>query len=52
MLCVNIPSDWRRAVEMLYVGLSRATDRLIVIGDPAGIRANGGDGVAKRLGIG
>lgn len=33
------------------VGLSRATDRLVV-GDPAVLRAVGGDAVARHLGLG
>ncbi len=40
-----------RARERLYVGLSRATDRLVVVGDPAVVRAIGGDTVADRLGL-
>jgi ATP-dependent exoDNAse (exonuclease V) alpha subunit len=34
---------------MLYVGLSRARDLLIVCGDLEVIREVGGDGVANRL---
>ena len=51
VLCVNIRADWDRAAEMLYVGLSRATDRLVVVGDPEVVRAVGGDEVARRLGL-
>ncbi|MEL4503576.1 NERD domain-containing protein [Luteococcus sp. H138] len=51
VLCVNLDAGRERAAEMLYVGLSRATDRLIVVGDPAEVRAMGGDEVARRLGI-
>jgi len=40
-----------RAREKLYVGLSRARDLLVVVGDPELIRAKGGEGVARRLGI-
>ena len=40
-----------RAREKLYVGLSRARDLLVVCGDPEVIRACGGEGVARRLGI-
>ena len=36
--------------EKLYVGMSRATDQLIVVGDPAVVRAVGGPDVAARLG--
>ncbi len=51
VLCVNESSTHDRAREKLYVGLSRATDRLIVVGDPAVIREMGGPEVANRLGI-
>ncbi len=51
VLCINIDADRERAEEMLYVGLSRATDRLVVVGDPDVIRAIGGDEVARRLGL-
>ena len=44
--------DADRAREMLYVGMSRATDELVVVGDPDFIREIGGDQVAHRLGIG
>ena len=44
-------ADRERAEEMLYVGLSRATDRLVVVGDPDVTRAIGGDEVARRLGL-
>jgi len=37
--------------EKLYVGMSRATDQLIVVGDPAVVREMGGPGVANRLGL-
>ena len=40
-----------RSREKLYVGLSRATDRLVVVGDPEVIREMGGPEVAKRLGL-
>ena len=51
VLCINIDADRERAEEMLYVGLSRATDRLVVVGDPDVTRAIGGDEVARRLGL-
>ena len=35
--------------ERLYVGLSRATDQLVVCGDPEQIRAIGGDRLASHL---
>ena len=38
-----------RAPERLYVGLSRATDRLIVVGDPDAITRMGGPEVSRRL---
>lgn len=40
-----------RAREKLYVGLSRARELLVVVGDPELVRAKGGEGVARRLGI-
>lgn len=51
VLAVNGFGSDERAREKLYVGLSRARDRLVVCGDPAKIRSIGGDGVAHRLGI-
>lgn len=39
-----------RSRERLYVGLSRATDLLVLVGDPAVVRAMGGHEVAARLG--
>jgi hypothetical protein len=51
VLCVNESGDRDRARERLYVGMSRATDELVVVGDPAVIRAVGGEQVARRLGI-
>ena len=50
VLCVNL-KNVERAKEMLYVGMSRATDQLVVVGDPAVIRAVGGEAVARQLGI-
>ncbi len=51
VLCVNEDnaSDWSR--ERLYVGLSRATDQLIVVGDPGVVAQMGGPEVATCLGI-
>jgi len=51
VLCVNedTASDWSR--ERLYVGLSRATDQLIVVGDPGVVAQMGGQEVATCLGI-
>jgi len=51
VLCVNEREPRDRARERLYVGMSRATDLLVVVGDPAVIRATGGDEVARRLGL-
>ena len=51
VLCVNATKT-ERAREMLYVGMSRATDELVVVGDPDFIREIGGAQVAHRLGIG
>ena len=50
VLCVNARST-DRAREMLYVGMSRATDQLVVVGDPDFIREIGGSQVAARLGL-
>ncbi|WP_370287770.1 NERD domain-containing protein [Nocardioides sp.] len=52
VLCVNEAQERDRARERLYVGMSRATDRLVVVGDPDHIAAVGGPEVARRLGIG
>lgn len=51
VLCVN-STDADRARERLYVGMSRATDRLLVVGDPDWIREVAGPAVAHQLGIG
>jgi hypothetical protein len=51
VLAVNGFRDRDRAPEMLYVGLSRARDLLIVIGDPDLLHDVGGPAVARRLGI-
>jgi hypothetical protein len=51
VLCVNEREARDRARERLYVGMSRATDELVVVGDPATVRAIAGDQVAHRLGI-
>jgi len=52
VLCVNEDGERDRARERLYVGMSRATDLLTVVGDPDVVRRVAGDEVAKRLGIG
>ncbi|MGY1601650.1 NERD domain-containing protein [Geodermatophilus sp. SYSU D00815] len=49
VLAVNGFRDEARAREMLYVGLSRARDLLVVCGDLELIRRFGGEGVANRL---
>ena len=51
VLCLNEESITDRARERLYVGMSRATDQLVVVGDPDWITEVGGPSVAKRLGI-
>jgi hypothetical protein len=51
VLCVNESTVRERARERLYVGMSRATDELVVVGDPDLIRQVGGDEVASRLGL-
>lgn len=51
VLCVNDDGDRDRARERLYVGMSRATDVLVVVGDPDVVRRVGGDDVARRLGL-
>jgi nuclease-like protein/UvrD-like helicase family protein len=51
VLCVNEATPRERARERLYVGMSRATDELVVVGDPDVIREMGGDAVARQLGI-
>ena len=49
--CVNDAAARDRAREKLYVGMSRATEQLIVVGDRAVVREIGGPAVAARLGI-
>jgi superfamily I DNA/RNA helicase len=51
VLCVNQGEVTDRSRERLYVGMSRATDVLVVVGDPAVVREMGGDQVALRLGL-
>lgn len=50
VLCLNEATVRERARERLYVGMSRATDELVVVGDPAWVREVGGPEVARRLG--
>jgi hypothetical protein len=51
VLCLNESEVRDRARERLYVGMSRATDMLVVVGDPDVVRELGGPAVAKRLGL-
>ena len=51
VLCLNEKAGRDRSREKLYVGMSRATDQLIVVGDPDVVREIGGPAVAARLGI-
>ena len=51
VLCVNQTEVTDRSRERLYVGMSRATDVLVVVGDPDVVRAMGGEQVAARLGL-
>ncbi|WP_216853693.1 NERD domain-containing protein [Phytoactinopolyspora halotolerans] len=49
VLALNEDEPRDRSRERLYVGLSRARDLLVVIGDPDHIRHVGGDEVFRRL---
>ena len=51
VLCVNEDGTRDRSRERLYVGLSRATDKLVVVGDAAAIRSMGGEETLRRLGV-
>ncbi|WP_310964546.1 nuclease-related domain-containing DEAD/DEAH box helicase [Nocardioides terrisoli] len=51
VLCVNETTARDRSREKLYVGMSRATDQLIVVGQPDVVREIAGPHVAARLGI-
>lgn len=51
VLWVNDERTGDRDREKLYVGMSRATDQLIVVGEPDVVRAMGGPAVAARLGL-
>lgn len=51
VLCLNERTVKDRAREKLYVGMSRATDHLIMVGDPEVVREIAGPAVAARLGI-
>ena len=50
VLCLNEDGNRDRARERLYVGMSRATDCLVVVGDPELVQRVGGDAVARQLG--
>ncbi|MGI8626456.1 MAG: ATP-binding domain-containing protein [Geodermatophilaceae bacterium] len=49
VLAINGFRDEERAREMLYVGLSRARDLLVVCGDIAMIKRIAGEGVVQSL---
>lgn len=49
VLCVNEDGTRDRSRERLYVGMSRATDRLVVVADPEVIRSIGGREVLQHL---
>lgn len=51
VLAVNGFREVERAREMLYVGMSRARDLLVVCGDPTLLREHAGEGVMRRLGV-
>ncbi|TSE01829.1 nuclease [Skermania sp. ID1734] len=51
VVAVNETAPHERSRERLYVGLSRARDRLVVCGDPDFIRAVGGPELSRRLGL-
>ena len=51
VLVVNDRYALERARERLYVGLSRARDQLVVVGDPEFIAEVGGSDLVRRLGI-
>ena len=51
VLCLNEKAGRDRSREKLYVGMSRATDQLIVVGDPDIVLETGGPAVAAALGI-
>ena len=49
VLCLNEDGTRDRSRERLCVGLSRATDRLVVVGDPEVVERVGGRGVLEQL---
>ena len=51
VLCLNEARSRDRARERLYVGMSRATDMLVVVGDPDVVRQVGGRGRGAEAGV-
>ena len=51
VLCVNEDGTRDRSRERFYVGLSRATDRLVVVGDPEVVNRIGGPEVGRHLAV-
>ena len=51
VLCVNEDGTRDRSRERFYVGLSRATDRLVVVGDPEVVLQIGGPEVGRHLAV-
>ena len=49
VLALNESQPRERSRERLYVGLSRARDQLVVVGDPDHIRAVGGEDVLAGI---
>ncbi|AXH95732.1 NERD domain-containing protein [Ornithinimicrobium avium] len=49
VLCFNEAEPRDRARERLYVGLSRATDQLVVVGDAATVRQSAGEELLRAL---
>ncbi len=51
ILALNEMTRLDRFRELLYVGLSRARDQLVICGDPDFVREVGGPELASRLGL-
>jgi ATP:corrinoid adenosyltransferase len=49
VLAINEPQVRDRSRERLYVGMSRATDKLVICGDPEHVRAVAGEATLARL---
>jgi ATP-dependent exoDNAse (exonuclease V) alpha subunit len=49
ILALNEKEPVERSRERLYVGLSRARDQLVVVGDPAFVEEVGGSAVLRHL---